>query len=157
MEWWVWLIIFGVLLALLIVIVIFVFPNRGEKFNYTQLSIQEAPLSCFNDDECGPDMFCYLGKCWGYWDGQPMPFNNCLNPYFRPPPGYYVNIDGGIECKEGELNPYCKCKSVNGPGGYIQHKPFPVCGTVCIEKEDCPRACPNCINGICNAPFNPNF
>ena len=137
-----------IVLALLIVVLVVGFLLKNKE-GYSIIDIQLSK-SCFTDDECGPNQFCYLGKCWGYWNYNPMPWTNCKNPYYEPVPASM--LEDPEKC-----SPYCSFESVRGPGGVISGDCFPRCGDACLEDNECPKGCPQCYKGTCQPPFDPTF
>jgi hypothetical protein len=141
-----------VVLAAAIIAYIKFYRKEENLGTYTIQDIQASP-ACFTDDQCGPNQFCYLGHCWGYWNYNPMPWNNCSisdNPYYKLVPASILNDN---QCE----SPYCKSLTTRGPGGVISNECYPVCGEACSSNEDCPAGCPQCYKGTCQPPFDPNF
>lgn len=134
---------------LALVFLCFLWTNKTGKDNFNVNNTQ-----CKIDEDCSGDNFCYMGRCWGYWKGYPMPWSTCRNPYCGSTKGPSsgttcdASPDGvGIPCL-----PYCKCKSVRGLGTTIQANCFPMCGNPCISNDDCPPGCPQCSHGRCSSP-----
>ncbi len=148
--------IIGSLIIVAIIIIIIVlsvkFYRPSENLGTFTIQQIQANPSCFTDNECGPNQFCYQGHCWGYWNYNPMPWNQCLTDSKLVPASI---LNGCAPIKN--CSPYCKCKSTRGPGGAINDECYPVCGEACSCDEDCPAGCPQCYKGTCQPPFNPNF
>lgn len=72
------------------------------------------------------------GNVWGVWNGNPIPWNNCIDP------------DNPNEC-----SPYCKKILTRQPDNRFKAECYPVCGTPCLSGNDCPAGCKNCKGGIC--------
>jgi hypothetical protein len=102
---------------------------------------------CNIDEDCGNGNFCYMGQCWGYWKGVPMPWSTCRNPYCG-------SGDPTISCNAnpGQCLPYCKCQLRRGLGTTIEMDCLPKCGSPCTTNDECPPGCPACSHGICSAP-----
>lgn len=107
----------------------------------------EIKNACTRDEECGNGDFCYMGTCWGYWKGYPMPWSNCRNPYCTSTDPY-----ASCAASEGKCTPYCKCTMNRRLGGSIAADCFPKCGKPCLTNDDCPSGCPACSYGVCSAP-----
>lgn len=105
---------------------------------------------CKIDEDCGDGDFCYMGQCWGYWKGYPMPWSTCRNPYC-------TSVDPSASCNatQGKCSPYCKCTMNRRLGGSISADCFPTCGKPCLSNDNCPPGCPACSHGICSAPNKP--
>ena len=101
---------------------------------------------CKIDEDC-PNGFCYMGQCWGYWKGYPMPWSTCRNPYCGSTSAY-----ASCSASEGKCMPYCKCQLNRRLGGSIDLDCFPKCGKPCLSNDECPPGCPACSHGICSSP-----
>ena len=132
---------------ILVLILVILYKNKIDNFQTKAQTINEK---CEIDEDCkGPGTFCYMGTCWAYWQGQPMPWNNCAGPC--------NSVDPNVNCSAnpGKCSPYCKCKPNRRPGGSIGTNCFPVCGTPCERNSDCSAGCPACVHGICSSPNKP--
>lgn len=134
----------------IVIIVVAVFlgvwwiKNQTKYDNFTTSpAVIGHPCRCNND--CNPGEFCYMGQCWGYWKGNPMPWSTCHNPYAD---------NNSTDCSNGQCNclPYCKCEFNRRLGHTIGLNCFPKCGAPCSDDGDCPPGCPSCTHGICSAP-----
>lgn len=106
----------------------------------------EMGSPCKIDEDCH-NGFCYMGQCWGYWKGYPMPWSTCRNPYCGSTSAY-----ASCSASQGKCMPYCKCKLNRRLGGSINLDCFPKCGKPCLSNDECPAGCPACSHGICSAP-----
>lgn len=77
----------------------------------------------------------HSGNDWGYWNGNPIPWNNCIDPN-----------------NPNECSPYCKKIVTRQAGATFKKDCYPICGTPCLNDNDCPLGCPKCNGGICSAP-----
>lgn len=158
-----------IVLAVIILVsayVIIKYSNPYEKLGTYTIQQMEASPSCFNDDDCGPNQFCNQGHCWGFYNSLSMPWNSCRgrDPYYKVGPGLTLENDGSAQlpcnCNKGEdcgCSSYCSCRSTRGPGGVISNQSFPECGNACLNDDECPKGCPQCVKGTCQPPFDPNF
>ncbi len=120
--------------------------NRSSKDTFTAPKcIMGHP--CKKDEDCGSGDFCYMGQCWGYWKGYPMPWSTCRNPYCGSTDPY-----AKCDASQGACIPYCKCTLNRRPGGSIDKDCFPKCGNPCMNNDECPPGCPACSHGVCSAP-----
>lgn len=132
-------------LLLSIIILIIVYFCLSKKDNFVIDNVMGQP--CAIDEDCSGDNFCYMGQCWGYWKGYPMPWSTCRNPYCG-------STDPYAKCgaTQGKCSPYCKCELNRRPGGSIDMDCFPKCGSPCSSNDNCPPGCPACVKGVCSAP-----
>ena len=130
---------------LVAVVVALLWYNSRGRDNFAAKTVMGSP--CKIDEDCGGDSFCYMGQCWGYWKGYPMPWSTCRNPYC-------ASIDPYATCNasQGKCSPYCKCTKNRRPGGSIASDCFPKCGSPCMTNDECPPGCPTCSYGVCSAP-----
>ncbi len=122
--------------------------NRRTRDNFAikkKQCVMGSP--CKIDEDCGGDSFCYMGQCWGYWKGFPMPWSTCRNPYCSSTDPYAT-----CDAAQGKCSPYCKCTKNRRPGGSIASDCFPTCGKPCAGNDECPPGCPACSYGVCSAP-----
>jgi len=135
-----------VIIIIVALILYFVGTSKGSD-NFVSIG-KKVDGSCKIDEDCPQGEFCYMGKCWGYWRGNAMPWSTCRNPYCGcTEPGCDCDATG-----QGGCLPYCKCTLNRRPGGSISKNCFPKCGTACLSNDDCPPGCPQCNHGICSAP-----
>ena len=131
------LLVLGVILVIFVVMCMY--SKRRDNFAPTE-------KGCDRDRKCEKGEFCYMGRCWGYWKNDPMPWSNCRNPYC-------TSVDKNVSCMASDTClPYCKCMMRRNPGGSLQSACFPKCGAVCSSNDDCPAGCPSCRYGRCSAP-----
>lgn len=145
------LITFGVLA---VIILVMLFNKKGMDYFTVNANGQVPKVvggNCKIDEDCPAGEFCYMGKCWGYWNGVAMPWSTCRNPYCGcSEPG--CNCGASDKPGDGTCLPYCKCRLNRRPGGTIAKNCFPACGNTCLSNDDCPPGCPACRHGICSAP-----
>lgn len=127
-----------------VIVGVLLYMNRRGTDNFTP---KKMGSPCKIDEDCGGDSFCYMGQCWGYWKGYPMPWSTCRNPYCG-------SIDPYATCNaaQGKCSPYCKCTKNRRAGGSISSDCFPKCGQPCMNNDECPPGCPACSYGVCSAP-----
>jgi len=150
-------IIIGVVIVAVIILVVLLYPAENLTPLEAALKVRGSSGKCYTknapgndckiDEDCGPDNFCYMGKCWGYWKGFNMPWSTCRNPYCQ-------STDPGITCSidASKCLPYCKCVPTPQAGGSMKSECMPTCGAPCTVNDDCPAGCPMCSHGICSAP-----
>ena len=126
------LLLFLVLFVVLIILVMYY--NKQTHTDYFQTMSKSG--NCMTNADCPYGYLCHNGHCWSYWNGLPMPWNNCRDPY---------NPTGVL--------PYCACVETPQPGYNVAVNCFPKCGTPCLQNSDCPPGCPQCDrHGTCQAP-----
>ncbi len=140
------------ILATIVIVALWWYNDKVSKDQFTAPKKCIMGKPCEKDEECGQDNFCYMGQCWGYWKGYPMPWSTCRNPYCG-------STDPYADCSvsQGSCLPYCKCTLNRRPGGSIAKDCFPKCGKPCTGNDECPPGCPQCSYGTCSAPekYNP--
>jgi hypothetical protein len=135
------------LLIIIIVVVVLVLALNRKQDGFQGPQNCNMQVECKIDENCPGDQFCYMGRCWRYWQGHPMPWSTCRNPYCGSTDPY-----ASCAASPGKCSPYCKCKMNRRPGGSLDKDCFPSCGQVCLRNEECPKGCPACVHGICSAP-----
>lgn len=134
-----------VVVIVITVVILLIAKRRNDNFT---ISDPNTGKECTIDEDCGGNSnFCYMGRCWRYWNGQPMPWSTCRNPYCTN-----SNPEMGCSASPGKCSPYCKCKLNRRLGTTIGENCFPKCGTPCSSNSDCPDGCPACSYGVCSSP-----
>jgi hypothetical protein len=136
-----------ILAVLAVLVLVMLYRRNATRDGFVGAA---ATSSCKIDEDCAGDNFCYMGRCWGYWRGHPMPWSNCRNPYCGS-----KEPSASCEASQGQCLPYCKCTLNRRLGGSIASDCFPKCGNACLSNDDCPPGCPACSHGVCSAP-NPD-
>lgn len=134
------------LIGIVIVMCLMLCTRKGDQFTVGK----GMGSPCKIDENCPGDSFCYMGQCWGYWKGYPMPWSTCRNPYCGSTDPY-----ASCDATQGKCTPYCKCTRNRRLGGSINADCFPKCGKPCMNNDECPPGCPACAHGICSAPNQP--
>lgn len=130
---------------IVVAVIVGLWLSNNRRTSRDDFTVQGSP--CIRDEECEGDSFCYMGQCWGYWKGFPMPWSTCRNPYCGSTDPY-----AKCDASQGACLPYCKCTLNRRPGGSINADCFPKCGTPCMNNDECPPGCPACSYGVCSAP-----
>jgi hypothetical protein len=132
----------------LVFIILWLCAKQTDKFQVKKECVMGKP--CKKDEDCSSGDFCYMGQCWGYWKGYPMPWSTCRNPYCGSTDPY-----ASCSATQGKCTPYCKCQLNRRLGGSINVDCFPKCGSPCLTNDNCPPGCPQCSFGVCSAPHSP--
>ena len=141
-----------IIIASIVILIIIAYFSIRMGNDYFTISDPAVGKECSIDEDCGGNSnFCYMGRCWRYWNGQPMPWSTCRNPYCTS-----SDPSTGCSASTAFCNPYCKCKLNRRLGTTIGENCFPKCGTPCSSNNECPAGCPACSYGICSSP-NPQM